>query len=130
MDGVDTLKILERKNAIIRDKFYIISSDFSTPYVISHFPPFGSNTGYVGENQVGNSKLTSLLLSKEPEILFHGHSEIQKISKLYKTEVVSVGSFLLGQYVILDINKRVLNSRTSKLTSHKVRVFSVCIITF
>ncbi len=102
MDSVSTFKEMDRNGLLLKGSFSILSEDFSTPYVISHFPPLGSATGIIADNREGNSRVTALLLKNRPKIIFHGHSEIQTVVELQGIKVVSVGSLLYGQYLMLD----------------------------
>ncbi|BBG27277.1 hypothetical protein IC007_1821 [Sulfuracidifex tepidarius] len=102
MDSVHTFKEMDRKGMLIKDRFSVLSIDFSTHYVMSHFPPLGSHTGNIIGKEEGNSKVTASLLKNKPKILFHGHSEAQGIGEIMGTTVVSVGSLLRGHYVIFE----------------------------
>lgn len=102
MDSVHTLKEMDREGMLIKNRFSILSADFSSNYVISHFPPLGSNTGNVIGKEEGNSRVTASLLKNKPRILFHGHSEVQKVGEMNGVKVVSVGSLLRGHYVIFE----------------------------
>ncbi|MEM0279046.1 metallophosphoesterase family protein [Metallosphaera sp.] len=99
MEGITARKYLETNNLIIT-KLLDLSSDFSTPFVIVHEPPYGVGTGKILNVNVGSRLTRSRILAYRPKVVFHGHSEVQREVYFNETKVISIGSGFLGQFVI------------------------------
>ncbi|QGA54984.1 hypothetical protein GFS03_10560 [Sulfolobus sp. E5-1-F] len=104
MEDVSVFKYLKNTGKYL-EKYFNISSDFSTNIVISHYPPKGSITGIINDVKVGSQEIMARVLSNQPKILFHAHSEIQKEYYINNTKVVSIGNFSKGYYVEYDSEK-------------------------
>ena len=97
-DGVTAMKYLASKGLLV-NRVGDLSSDFSTPYVMVHSPPWGVGTGIINGVQVGSREVRAKILTFRPKAVFHGHSEFQGVGQLGETRVVSVGLAELGFYV-------------------------------
>nr|WP_231918190.1 hypothetical protein [Saccharolobus solfataricus] len=97
MEDVSVLKYLKSTGKYL-NKYLNISSDFSTDIVISHYPPKGSITGIINGVRVGSQEVLAKVLSNQPRILLHAHSEVQKEYYINNTRVISIGNFSMGYY--------------------------------
>ncbi|AAY79870.1 hypothetical protein [Sulfolobus acidocaldarius] len=105
MDNITTMKYLKNTGKLIESSFLTFSTNFSN-ITITHFPPRLEYGSLIVRNQI---------LTNSPKIVFHGHSEVQKIYNLGLTKIVSIGSGEKGYYVIYDSN---MNEIILKRSSH------------
>jgi Icc-related predicted phosphoesterase len=101
-DSVYVLKYLKKNGKLIETEKFNFSVDFSTPNVISHFPPEGCNTARIKNFLIGYYDIYNKIVRYNPKTLFHGHSESQGVCEIGVTKVVSVGLLKNGKYVMYD----------------------------
>ncbi|WP_338599864.1 hypothetical protein V6M85_10825 [Sulfolobus tengchongensis] len=98
MEDVSILKYL-RNSGRYFTRILNISSDFSSDIVVTHYPPKDSITGIIDSVKIGLESVLSKVLSNQPKILFHAHSEIQGDYYIGRTRVISIGNLNRGYYV-------------------------------
>lgn len=102
MESIYVRKYLMNSNRLIDGKFLDFSTNFSTQYYITHFPPKGFDSGFTRDVKIGRSEITSIILKNMPKVILHGHSEEQKVTEKLGIKVISIGSFIHGYYAVYE----------------------------
>lgn len=116
MESVYVHKYLKKTNRLIDSKFLDFSTDFSTEFYITHFPPKDFDTGLTYNVRIGRSEIDSVILKNKPKVVLHGHSEEQRVSEKIGIKIISIGSFIHGYYAIYDSYSREI--KLLKRSSH------------